>query len=142
MVRDRARSVFAEYGRPVPLRDVGEDILAYRKKIVRALQPETTSYADRDVRSVPAELFSPIEQKVYQEATANRWHPSDLKPDQMREVVKLDKAGRKVSEFVTGRGSKGFFKEIYAEHIAPGVISAIHQFDADGNVIIPPSRKA
>jgi hypothetical protein len=132
LVRDRAKPVFAEYGRPVPHRNDSEDILSFRKRLVRELQPETVTYADRDVRSVPADLFSPIEQQIYREAAANRWHPSDLKPNEMREVVKLDDAGRKVSEFVTGKGT-GFphgtsvFKQVYGHCIAPAAQSAIYK---------------
>src|ERR1700722_15687301 len=131
IVRDRAKPVFAEYGRPLPAIDSDETILAYRKRLARALQPETDNFVRKDYRSTPADLFVADEQKIYKEAEKNRWNPSDRKPGKMRPVVKIDHAGRRVTEYVTGRGSKGFFKEIYGAFTAPGVISAIHQFDAD-----------
>lgn len=52
----------------------------------------------------------------------------------MREIVKTDETGRRISEFVSGRGSKGMFKQVFGMFIAPplfqegGFVNGVEKF--------------
>lgn len=117
--RDRAQKVLNEYGDIAPKPVMGENSADYRRRVLAVLAPNTR-YASNDVRTVPSDVLDRVEAIVYADALENRWHPADLKPGQMRKVTKLDATGRRVEEFVTGKGTgpeASVFKKIYATSI-------------------------
>jgi hypothetical protein len=132
LVHTRAESVFNEYGRSAPLRNDGESILQYRLRIVNELKPNSSKAHLEISRGIDAASLAPIEREIYSDAAQNRWHPVDLKPGQMREVVKIDPLGREVHEFVSGAGSRGLFKQVYGEFIGPTQLGVICVAEPDG----------
>jgi hypothetical protein len=132
LVRERADAVYAEYGRSAPLRNDGESVLAYRLRIVNDLKPNSSKAHLEISRGIDSTSLAPVEQEVYADAMANRWHPADLKPGQMREVVKVDPLGREIHEFVSGAGSRGLFKQVYGEFIGPTQLGVICVAEPDG----------
>jgi len=122
LVRGRADAVFMQYGRSAPLRDDGESILQYRLRLANALKPNSSKAHFEISRGIDSTSLAPIEQEIYSDALANWRTPADLAPNQMREIIKIDGAGRAIHEFVFGKGSRGLFRQVFGEFVAPPLL--------------------
>jgi hypothetical protein len=118
-VRARADAIFREYGKQAPLPITDEDPLKYRVRVVRELQPNTR-HAGREISpTIDRASLDLIEGQAYADAWSNRTSPLDVPANVLREIVKTDEAGRRYSEFVSGRGSKHMFKQVFGMFVAP-----------------------
>ncbi|QIN63121.1 hypothetical protein SBC1_31450 [Caballeronia sp. SBC1] len=115
----RADAIFKEYGRAAPLPIADESALAYRIRVIDELKVNTR-FADKQLsRTTDRASLDVIEGQAYADAWANRQSPLDVPAGVLREIVKTDETGRRISEFVSGRGSKGMFKQVFGMFIAP-----------------------
>jgi len=104
-VQERADEVFSVFGDSAPRPLQGESLLGYRRRLLGKLQQHSARWKSSDVTKINDEpSFAVIEDQVYADAAAAALKPSDLKPGQFREVIKPDRTGRRISEFV-GNGS-------------------------------------
>lgn len=117
-IRAAADRVFSEYGREVPKPFTDESPLSFRRRIVEELLPESRHAGRTISKTIDSASLDRIEIETYADALRNRWTPSDLAPGQMREVVKIDAQKRQVHEFVSGKGSRGLFAQVYG-HCLP-----------------------
>jgi hypothetical protein len=111
----RADAVLAEYGRSAPLPVGDEALFSYRQRLLNEtrgamkLRPiHLTGWDDGSDETA--------ETCVYVDAMRNAKDPHDLPVGQVREIIKMDRSGRAIHEFV-GR-SQGTFKTVFGHCIA------------------------
>jgi hypothetical protein len=125
LVEYRADQVLAEFGKTVTkLEDPprgGESLFDYRKRVAQRVGAETRKYRSRDISSLPPAEFLPVEAEIFADALKQARHPLDLGPTQFREVKKIDRSGRAITEFVCGEGP-GAFRALYAQFIAKPMV--------------------
>lgn len=112
-VRTRADAIFREFGRAAPLPIADEDPLKYRLRVIDELKPNTRFAGKQLSPTTDRASLDLIEGQAYADAWANRQSPADVPAGVLREIVKTDEAGRRYSEFVSGRGSKGMFHQVF-----------------------------
>ncbi|MBU9812373.1 NUDIX domain-containing protein [Rahnella sp. SL6] len=96
----KADSVFASFGERAPMAVAGEKPLAYRRRILTKLQQHSTDYKAVDLSSISdSQMLSIAEKQIY--ADAQKSAASSLEPGAgLREVVRQDATGRKISTFI------------------------------------------
>lgn len=96
----KADSVFASYGERAPQPMAGERALPYRRRLLTRLQKHSTDYKDVDLHAIAdSQLLSIAEKKIYADAQACA--ASSLEPGAgLREVVRTDATGRRISTFI------------------------------------------
>jgi 8-oxo-dGTP pyrophosphatase MutT (NUDIX family) len=103
----RADDVFRLFGKAASRPLMGEDLVAYRKRLTRQLQAYSPTWKETnlDVVAVVSAAFEVIERDIYNHARNAAYTPDDLPEGQLRAVVRSDhETGRNVTEFV-GNGS-------------------------------------
>lgn len=99
-VQTRADSVYQAWAQRAPDALLGEDLNGYRRRLLRPLQVHSATMKDVNLHGVnDSAALAAIETTVYADAQRAARTPSDLGPGQLREVVRMDAAGRKISEF-------------------------------------------
>lgn len=101
----RADSVFQQFGKFAPRPLDGESLLAYRRRLAHALQPFSDRWKDVNLVALADEAaFGIMEGQVYADAAHAANHPTDLKPGQLREIVRVDPStGTRMITFVGGQ---------------------------------------
>jgi len=96
----KADSVFASFGERAPMAVAGEKPLAYRRRILTKLQQHSTDYKAVDLSSISdSQMLSIAEKQIY--ADAQKSAASSFEPGAgLREVVRQDATGRKISTFI------------------------------------------
>lgn len=96
----KADSVFASFGERAPMAVAGEKPLAYRRRILTKLQQHSTDYKAVDLSSISdSQMLSIAEKQIY--ADAQHSASSSMEPGSgLREVVRQDATGRKISTFI------------------------------------------
>lgn len=127
-IQYHADSVLREFGKTAAkhIEPRGtESAHAYRIRVAQTLASETKKYRHTEISPTidPASLAE-VEAQIYADAFRQSRHPLDLARGQIREIVKVDDAGRKYSEFVAGEGG-GAFKTLYADCIAPAQLGVL-----------------
>jgi ADP-ribose pyrophosphatase YjhB (NUDIX family) len=103
--QSKADSVYSAFGDSAPRPLNGEDLLAYRKRLATKVKSHSAQWKDVDISALPAEVFTIAEDKIYADAMDAAIHPVDLPAGGLREIVKQDPAGRKMSEFIGSPGA-------------------------------------
>jgi len=96
----KADSVFSGFGKsaPAPLR--GESTLNYRKRLANGLKALGEKFKTLDLSPIPAgEAFDVLEGQIYADAQVAAANPIIPQEEGLREIIKTDRAGRKISEF-------------------------------------------
>lgn len=97
----RADSVYQELGRRAPPSMPYEYPDEYRVRLLKELQPHSATWKNIDLEglSEPAAL-NLVEQQILQEARADAISPVDIKPHEIRPIVRLDAmTGHTVTRF-------------------------------------------
>lgn len=99
----KADSVMAAFGKSATRPMQGENLMAYRKRLLRGLQAYSDDYKGIDLKAIKDEaLLSLAERKVYADAAAAARAPGSVADGQLIEMQERDRAGRTISKF---RGS-------------------------------------
>lgn len=97
----KADDVFGAFGKRAPYPLTGEDVLAYRKRLIGGLKEHSPRWKDVDIIKVDEATFVNIEKDVLSDAFAAAMRPSDLKPLELRQIIKTDSnTGLRKIEFV------------------------------------------
>ncbi len=122
----RADDVFSAFGKHAPRPLSGENLVGYRIRLARALQPHSASLKDVDLGKIAradAQGFQHLEATVYADAAAAARNPVDLPDGQLREIVRTDRAtGRRMIEF-TGRSPRTWMQRFMPPTMAATRIS-------------------
>ncbi|WP_199637425.1 NUDIX domain-containing protein [Serratia sp. PAMC26656] len=96
----KADSVFASFGERAPQPMAGERAMPYRRRIMTRLQKYSTDYKEVDLHAIAdSHLLTLAEKKIYADAQASA--ASSLEPGAgLREVVRTDATGRRISNFI------------------------------------------
>lgn len=101
----RADTVYSAFGDSAPRPLNGEDVLAYRKRLAVKIRDHSAQWKGVDLNVLPENVFAIAEDKIYADAMDSAIHPVDVPAGGLREIVKHDPAGRKMSEFVGHPGA-------------------------------------
>jgi len=103
--QSRADEVYSAHGDSAPRPLNGEDVLAYRKRLAAKMRDHSAQWKGVDLNVLPEQVFAIAEEKIYADAMDSALHPVDIPAGGLREIVKHDPAGRKMSEFVGHPGA-------------------------------------
>lgn len=98
----RADAVYQALGRRAPPPLPYEYPEEFRIRLIEGLRPHSTSWHGVSLENLPGTALDQIEAQIFDEARADARCPSDLKPNEIRSLVRQD-SGRMVTDFV-GRG--------------------------------------
>jgi len=97
----KADDVFSAFGKRAPFPLTGEDVLAYRKRLINGLKEHSPRWKDVDVIKLDAATFANVERDVLHEALSAAMRPADLKEGELRPLIKVDShTGLRRTEFV------------------------------------------
>ena len=100
----RADEVYSALGKRAPHPLTGEDVLAYRKRLVQLLKTHSPNWKDVDVQTLKADAFEVAEGQILRDALQAAMHPLDLAEDELRQITRVDSAtGVRTTEFVGKR---------------------------------------
>jgi hypothetical protein len=83
---------------PPPLS--GERLLDFRRRLLRPLMKHSTQFSSVDVDELHEPLITPIEKSVFSDAIQASTDNSSVPEDFLREIVTVDKTGRRISSFI------------------------------------------
>jgi hypothetical protein len=95
----RADSVYSAHGDSAPRLLNGETLLAYRARLAKKMAVHSDQWKEVDLATLPANVFSIAEAKIYADAAEAAIHPTGLAAGQLREVTKRVRGGHEISEF-------------------------------------------
>lgn len=96
----KADSVLAAFGKSASRPLQGENLLSYRKRLLRGLQAYSDSYKDIKLASIKdAALLSLAEKQIFADALNAAKSPSMFAADQLIEINEKDRAGRTITKF-------------------------------------------
>lgn len=105
-IQERADAVFSALGEHASRPMQGEGLLAYRRRLVGKLQPHSQVWKGTDISKVADDAgFTVIENQIYADAQRAAERPLNLPRGQLRQHVRTDDAGRRISTF---HGSSSF----------------------------------
>jgi hypothetical protein len=88
----------------------GEGLFDYRKRLAKDLKTHSPQWKNAKLSRLDEEIFGPIENQIYADATAAAANPVDLKAGELRMVTKIDPAtGVRTNVFY---GSESFVKQM------------------------------
>ena len=97
----RADSVANSFGERAPAPLIGESPFAYRQRMAARFKKHSKTYADMNIASInDPKLFGVIEAQIYSDAQAAAMSPCDVPQHTLREVIKTDATGRRITSFV------------------------------------------
>jgi len=97
----KADSVANSFGERAPAPLIGESPFAYRQRMAARFKKHSKTYADMNIASITdAKLFGVIEAQIYSDAQSAAMSPLDVPKHTLREVVKNDATGRRITSFV------------------------------------------
>jgi hypothetical protein len=77
----------------------GEQLLDYRRRLLRPLMKHSTQFKDVNVDELAEPLISPIERSVFADAIKASHDNSSVPEDYLREVTTTDATGRRITSF-------------------------------------------
>jgi len=96
----KADSVLAAFGKSASRPLQGENLLSYRKRLLRGLQAYSDSYKDIKLASIKdAALLTLAEKQIFADALNAAKSPSMFAADQLIEINEKDRAGRTITKF-------------------------------------------
>jgi 8-oxo-dGTP pyrophosphatase MutT (NUDIX family) len=96
----RADTIFQAFGDHAPRPLVGEDVEGYERRITGKLKGHSKKWKEINLHAIAdAGTFSIIRDEVYADAMATAESPADVPTGQLREVVRPDVTGRRISTF-------------------------------------------
>jgi chemotaxis protein histidine kinase CheA len=99
-IQARADGVANAFGDRAPGPLAGETPVNYRRRLAAKFKPHSSDWKDRDLSVVPDSMLDVAEKAIYADAERVAAHPADIAPGTLREIVKHDRTGRRISEFV------------------------------------------
>jgi len=104
-IQSRADTVENAFGGrasgPVP----GETPVAYRKRLAAKFKTHSKTWGGADVGAMDEAILAIAESQIYADALAAASSPADVPAGTLREVIKIDRVGRKISEFVGAKSA-------------------------------------
>jgi 8-oxo-dGTP pyrophosphatase MutT (NUDIX family) len=104
-IQSRADTVENAFGgrasAPVP----GETPVAYRKRLAAKFKTHSKAWVGEDVGALSDSVLAIAEQQIYADALAASSSPADVPAGTLREIIKIDRVGRKISEFVGAKSA-------------------------------------
>lgn len=103
----RYDSVFQALGQgPAPLPMSGEDVTAYKLRCASKLKAYSPRWKDSNLYTVGADsaALEIADRQILEDAVEASRAPVDLEPGELREIVRQDATGRRITEFV-GKGT-------------------------------------
>ncbi len=96
----RADRTYSLHGQNAPRPMEGETPVAYRRRLVVALQKHSPEYKDIDLSGLNDDkMLAIVEKRVFADAESAARRPVDLQPNELRKVVSRDDVGRNVTEY-------------------------------------------
>ena len=103
----KADSVYNLHGKRAPRPLDGETVRAYRNRIARELQPYSAKLKDVKLLAVADDVaFSTLENLIYADAESAANNPTDLREDELREIVRVNPVTR--GHIVEFKGKRTF----------------------------------
>lgn len=96
----KADSAYAALGSAAPRALRGEPLMSYRRRLAHGLQSHSKAWKDIDLKILPTDAFNVAEAQIFADSIEDSKHPSDLGDGQLREIVRADSTGRRITEFV------------------------------------------
>ncbi|WP_430229680.1 NUDIX domain-containing protein [Paraburkholderia tropica] len=120
--QSKADSVYSAFGKQAPRAMNGEDLLAYRKRLLKPMVSHSKEWEGSDLGALNASIFDKIETKVYADALESAMHPTDVADGTLRAVPKSTGTGHVITNFYgsSPRAWMGDFR-------IPSKVSRIHQ---------------
>ena len=106
-IQSRADGVASLFGanEKAPSPQPGESPLAYRKRLATKYKQHSNKWKEVDVMAFDDSVLKIAEADIYADAVQYAAAPADMPAGQLREVVKVDRTGRKVTEFVGAKSA-------------------------------------
>jgi 8-oxo-dGTP pyrophosphatase MutT (NUDIX family) len=95
----KADGVYSAFGKQAPRPLNGEDLFAYRKRLVAPMKAHSKEWQGIDLAKLDAAAFSVIEPKIYADAMEAAMHPTDLEDGSLRAVPKSTGTGHVITNF-------------------------------------------
>ena len=93
-------SVLAAFGKSASRPLQGENLLAYRKRLLRGLQAYSDAFKDINLASIQdANLLNLAEKQIFADALSAAKSPTMFAADQLVEINEKDRAGRTITKF-------------------------------------------
>jgi 8-oxo-dGTP pyrophosphatase MutT (NUDIX family) len=100
----RADRIYSMHGKRAPRSMEGETLISYRRRMANDLKEHSLAWKDIDLKVIADDekhiAFSNVEKIIYADAEHAGLHPATSDEDFLREIVKEDVTGRKITEFV------------------------------------------
>jgi 8-oxo-dGTP pyrophosphatase MutT (NUDIX family) len=101
----RADRIYSMHGGKAGRALDGETLIAYRRRMANGLKEHSPAWKTVDLKVIADDTaFTNIENMIYSDAEQAGLHPAAPAEDFLREIIREDVTGRKISEFV-GRPS-------------------------------------
>jgi hypothetical protein len=104
----RADSVAQAFGESVPKPMQAEDVLAYRRRLLRPFQRHSKEFKDVDLYKIDGALLDGIETRIYADAAVAAERPDAWPDGRLREMKRTDQSGRVISTF---HGNHSFVRQ-------------------------------
>lgn len=104
-IQSRADTVASAFGKRASQPMAGETAVAYRRRLAAQYKSHSPSWKDVDLAAIDGTVLKIAEDVIYADALTAASHPADLPAGQLREIVKQDRTGRKISEFVGNKSA-------------------------------------
>ncbi len=95
----RADSIYQMHGLQAPRAMSGEGTIEYRKRLAKGVQTHSTPWKDIHLGTLGEDAFGIAETQIYADAVEAAKRPVGAADGGLREVVKADVTGRRISEF-------------------------------------------
>jgi 8-oxo-dGTP pyrophosphatase MutT (NUDIX family) len=95
----KADAVYSAFGKQAPRALNGEDLLAYRKRLVAGVKSHSDQWKSIDISKVDSSVFEIAEPKIYADAMDAAIHPSASPEGGLREVTRDTGTGHRVTTF-------------------------------------------
>lgn len=116
-----ADSVYGAFGKQAPRPMNGEDLLAYRKRLMAPMVAHSPEWKSVDVSKFDANAFDVVQKRVYADAMDAAMHPTDVAEGGLRAVTRDPGTGHKITTFY------GSPKSWLSDYRLPSMKSRIHQ---------------
>jgi 8-oxo-dGTP pyrophosphatase MutT (NUDIX family) len=96
----KADTVFSALGERASRPQDGENLLAYRRRLAKALQPHSKAWKDVNLSAIADDAaFSIAQGQIYSDAMDAATNPVDLPFGTLREIISADGTGRRITSF-------------------------------------------
>jgi 8-oxo-dGTP pyrophosphatase MutT (NUDIX family) len=97
----KADRIYTMHGKRAPRSLDGETLIAYRRRLANELKEHSPAWKSIDLKVIADDAaFANVETTIYADAEQAGLHPVSDDADFLREIVREDVTGRRISEFV------------------------------------------